>query len=132
MSFSNSYIEILINSNNSIRIGEFYRLHSTYLNDDISSGSLLISNNAQALRKIGFNGKITSKNYKNLSFDYGISHGFLDKTDLYIEAPYLHEKFIYSNLNLNDSLFSFGLVHKYMGWSCSRIWKAAINIRRLF
>lgn len=114
MSFSNSYIEILINSNNSIRIGEFYRLHSTYLNDDISSGSLLISNNAQALRKIGFNGKITSKNYKNLSFDYGISHGFLDKTELYIEAPYLHEKFIYSNLNLNNSLFSFGLVHTAM------------------
>ena len=110
-SFSNTYIEIIINSNNSMRIGKYYRSYSTYLNDDISSGSLLISNNAQALNKIGFIGKITSKNYKYLSFDYGISHGLFNKTDLYIEAPYLHEKFLYSNFNLNNSLFSFGLVH---------------------
>ena len=33
--------------------GRYYRDYSRYLNDELSSGSILISNNAQAMPKIG-------------------------------------------------------------------------------
>ncbi len=114
LSFSNSYVEVLINSNNRFKAGSYFREFSSYLNDSLSSGSMLISNNAEALRKAGFSGKIQLNKLRRVSFEYGISHGIFNKTDIYIEAPYLHEKFLYTNINLAKSKIIIGLVHEAM------------------
>ena len=36
------------------------------------------------------------------------------KNDLYIESPFLHEKFIYTNINILKSKIIIGLVHEAM------------------
>ena len=82
LSFSNSYVEVLINSNNRFKAGSYFREFSSYLNDSLSSGSMLISNNAEALRKAGFSGKIQLNKLRRVSFEYGISHGIFNKTDI--------------------------------------------------
>lgn len=98
-----------------LRVGRYYKDFSNYLNDDLSSGHMLISHNARPMPKIGF---VTSKKIKKLdrlTFDFGIAHGFFDKDDYYIEAPFLHEKFLYMHINKNkDYQFSLGLVHEAM------------------
>ena len=48
-----SYLKFNIRDNSYIRAGRYYRDYSRYLNDELSSGSILISNNAQAMPKIG-------------------------------------------------------------------------------
>ena len=52
-----SFINFSIKENYNLKIGRYYRDFSTYLNDDISSGSMLISKNALPMPKIGFIGK---------------------------------------------------------------------------
>jgi hypothetical protein len=113
-----SFIKHEFSKNIYLRIGRYYRDFSTYLNDDLSSGSMLISNNAQAIPKIGLVG---SKNInKKIDFNFGIAHGTFDKNELYNKAPLLHEKFIYLNINKNNSQFSIGLVHEAM-WGGSTV-----------
>ena len=54
-----------------LRTGKYYRDFSNYLNDNLSSGSMLISNNARAIPKVGIVG---SQNINtNLMIDFGIS-----------------------------------------------------------
>ena len=48
-----SYLKFNIRDNSYFRAGRYYRDYSRYLNDELSSGSILISNNAQAMPKIG-------------------------------------------------------------------------------
>jgi len=108
----NSYIKHNFSDKTFIKIGRYYRDYSTYLNDNLSSGHMLISNNAQPMPKIGF---VTSKNLKKnkfISFDAGLSHGFFSTTSYYIKAPYLHEKFIYLNYKKNEHKFAVGMVHE--------------------
>jgi hypothetical protein len=96
-----------------LRFGKYYRDFSLYLNDNLSSGSMLISNNAQALPKMGLVGSFKINKFKNLSFDWGISHGLFKKNEYYSDPPFLHEKFIYLNI-LKNSIhnFSIGFVHE--------------------
>lgn len=95
------------------RIGKYYRDFSLYLNDDLSSGSMLVSKNAQALPKIGLVGNFSTKKKKYISFKWGISHGFFEKNKYYSDAPFLHEKFIYLNITKNNfHSLSIGLVHE--------------------
>jgi hypothetical protein len=96
-----------------LRMGKYYRDFSLYLNDDLSSGSMLVSNNAQALPKIGLVGSFKTKKRKDISFDWGISHGVFKKNKYYSDAPFLHEKFIYLNIIKNNfHSLSIGLVHE--------------------
>ena len=44
-----SFIDLRISKNYSLKLGRYYRDFSKYLNDDISSGSMLISTNALPL-----------------------------------------------------------------------------------
>ena len=112
--------QVLINKNNLIKVGRYYRDFSSYLNDDLSSGSMLISQNAKPMPKIGF---LSSKNLsakKGINFDYGISHAVFEKNNYYDSAPYLHEKFIYLNIRKSTYEFSIGFVHEAM-WGGSII-----------
>tara|TARA_Y100000590_G_scaffold470298_1_gene663417 strand:- start:134 stop:1477 length:1344 start_codon:yes stop_codon:yes gene_type:complete len=95
-----------------IKLGKYYRDFSLYLNDNLSSGSMLISNNAEPMPKMGLIGKSQYNRNKNISFDWGISHGKFDKNEYYSQSPFLHEKFLYMNFKKNDQKFSVGLVHE--------------------
>ena len=119
-----SYIKIPI-KNSFIKFGRYYNDFSVYLNDQLSSGSLLVSNNAQAMPKIGIVSKKEIKKNQNIMFDFGISHGVFDKNTIYTSSPFLHEKFIYMNIENKNILFSFGLVHEV-------IWGGEINSEHRF
>ena len=112
ISFNETYFKVPIKDNSFIRLGRYYRDFSTYLNDDISSGSVLISNNAKAMPKIG----ITSNKYINrkneMSFNYGISHGIFERNKFYKKAPMLHEKFVYLKYTNDNIEWGVGLVHE--------------------
>ncbi len=115
-----SFIKHQFSSNTYLRVGRYYRDFSIYLNDELSSGSMLISNNAQAMPKIGLVG---SKNInKKIDFNFGIAHGIFDKNEFYNKAPFLHEKFLYLNVKNNNSQFSIGFVHEAM-WGGSTLEK---------
>jgi hypothetical protein len=95
------------------KVGKYYRDFSLYLNENLSSGSMLVSNNAQALPKMGLVGSFTIKKFKAISFDWGISHGLFKKNEYYSDPPFLHEKFIYLNIIKNSvHNFSIGFVHE--------------------
>ena len=114
-----SYIKIPI-KNSFIKFGRYYRDFSIYLNDQLSSGSLLISNNAQAMPKIGIVSQKKINRNQNITFDFGIAHGIFDKNTVYTRSPFLHEKFIYMNIKNKNTLYSFGFVHE-------AIWGGEIN-----
>jgi len=106
-----SFIDLRMSKNFSLKLGRYYRDFSKYLNDDISSGSMLISTNALPMPKVGLMGKFSPKSNTKLRFDYGISHAILDSNSIYKKAPYIHEKFIY--LKSKHRLeFGVGLVHE--------------------
>jgi hypothetical protein len=115
-----SFIKKKLSKNVSIKLGKYYRDFSLYLNDNLSSGSMLISHNAEPMPKIGLSGLLPYNRNKNISFDWGISHGKFDKNEYYSKAPFLHEKFIYINFKKNNQQFSFGLVHEAV-WSGTTI-----------
>jgi hypothetical protein len=115
-----SFIKYQFSNDIFLRFGRYYRDFSIYLNDELSSGSMLISNNAQAMLKIGLVG--SKKVNKKISFSYGIAHGNFDKNEIYNEAPFLHEKFIYLNIKKNKSQFSVGFVHEAI-WAGSTVEK---------
>ena len=96
--FNESYIKSSLSNNTFFRFGRYYRDFSTYLNDELSSGSLLISHNAQAMPKIGLVSSYIIKKNNNISFDFGIAHGIFNKNEIYKKEPLLHEKFIYINI----------------------------------
>lgn len=99
--------------NSFFKAGRYYRDFSLYLNDELSSGSVLISHNAQPLTKIGFVGTLNFSKKENLSFKYGISHGQFEKNKFYSDAPFLHEKFIYLNFSRDNLMkLSLGFVHE--------------------
>ena len=95
------------------KIGRYYRDFSNYLNDDLSSGHMLISNNAQPMPKIGLLKTIVLDKRKRIEFDFGLSHAVLDKNDNYLKKPFLHEKFIYLKIPLDHhSSFQIGFIHE--------------------
>ena len=106
-----SFIKYNFSDKTFLRAGQYYRDFSTYLSDDISSGSLLVSHNAKAMPKIGM---VSSKQFKKVTFDFGIAHGVFDK-GIYSQTPLLHEKFLYINWQ-KDGVhhFSIGFVHEAM------------------
>tara|TARA_B100001750_G_scaffold233129_1_gene232988 strand:+ start:2167 stop:3426 length:1260 start_codon:yes stop_codon:yes gene_type:complete len=107
-----SFIKYNFSDDTFLRLGKYYKDFSIYLNDDISSGSMLISHNAKAMPKVGI---VTSKKIKKIVFNAGMAHGMFDKGDVYTEAPLLHEKFIYINIKKDDiHYFSLGFVHEAM------------------
>ena len=97
-----------------LQIGKYYRNFSSYLNDDLSSGSMLLGINAPPLPKIGINGNYRLKKRNDLIFHYGSSNGFFEKNEVYKEAPYYHDKFIYLSKIGNINEFGFGFVHTAM------------------
>ena len=109
-----SFIKYNFSDKTFLRAGKYYRDFSTYLNDNLSSGHILISHNAEPMPKIGFVTSKKIKRFRNSSLDFGISHGFFDKDDYYIRAPLLHEKFIYLHTKNKDYEFSIGFVHEAM------------------
>tara|TARA_Y100000768_G_scaffold326303_1_gene263570 strand:+ start:1136 stop:2389 length:1254 start_codon:yes stop_codon:yes gene_type:complete len=95
------------------KIGKYYRDYSNYLNDNLSSGHMLISNNAQPMPKFGALKTIFLDKRKKYEFNFGLSHAILDKNDYYLKNPFLHEKFIYFKIPMNkDSSFQIGFVHE--------------------
>ena len=112
LDFKESFIKHNFSDETFLRLGKYYRDFSTYLNDDLSSGSMLISHNASPMNKIGL---VTSKQWRNLDFNFGMSHGvFDDNNSFYTKDPLLHEKFIYMNRSINNYDISVGLVHEAM------------------
>ncbi|MBT3697653.1 MAG: hypothetical protein HOG46_04250 [Gammaproteobacteria bacterium] len=108
---SESFIKYNFTDNTFLRFGKYYKDFSKYFNDDISSGHLLVSNNAKPMKKIGF---VSSKKIRKAHFDFGIAHGVFDKNNLYIKPPLLHEKFINMNIKKNDYTIGIGLIHEAM------------------
>ena len=105
-----SFINIEFLQNYNLKLGRFYRDFSSYLNDELSTGSMLISKNALPIPKIGFLG-VSKLGNKNIKLDYGIAHGVLDKNNTYKSSPYLHEKFFYLKRDGKNE-FGIGLVHE--------------------
>lgn len=110
--FNESYIKSSLSNNTFFRFGRYYRDFSTYLNDELSSGSLLISHNAQAMPKIGLVTSYIIKKNNNISFDFGIAHGIFNKNEIYKKEPLLHEKFLYINIKNKNYTTSIGFVHE--------------------
>ena len=110
--FAESYISLSIAESHKIKFGRYYRDFSTYLNDELSSGSVLIGKNALPIPKIGLLGEYHIEKKNKLKFSYGISHSVLEKNDIYNESPFIHEKFLYLIKNGNDYEYGFGFVHE--------------------
>ncbi len=107
-----SFIKFNFSEKTFLRIGKYYRDFSAYLNDEISSGSILVSHNAEPMPKIGF---FSSKDFKRneyINFEFGIAHGFFDKNEFYNSPPLLHEKFLYMNFVKPSYQFGIGFVHE--------------------
>ncbi len=116
--FGESYISFLIADSYKIKFGRYYRDFSTYLNDDLSSGSMLIGINALPIPKIGFLGEYQIKRNNKFKFTYGLSHSILDKNDIYNKSPFIHEKFLYLIKKDDNYEYGLGFVHEAM-WSGS-------------
>ncbi len=110
-SFSNTFIEYKINKKNFLKAGKYYRDFSDYLNDNLSSGSMLLSHNTEALPKIGYIGHYFLE-LNNVHLKYGLAHAQFDTNKNYSQPPFLHEKFIYIFLSKNNYNFGVGLVHE--------------------
>lgn len=82
------------------------------VNNDLTSGSLIVSPNALPIPRISF----SLPEYKRIviyGFPFeikgGFSHGWLDK-GRYEKAPYLHEKWLYFRIKRAQYSFSLGLI----------------------
>ena len=116
--FGESYIKHTISDNTFLKFGLYYRDFSTYLNSDLSLGSILISNNAKPFPKIGI---VSSKKINRFNFRFGMLHGKLKRNSIYTKAPSVHEKFLYMDIPMeNNQSFSIGLVHE-------ALWAGATN-----
>ena len=112
--FAESYISFSLQKLYKIKFGRYYRDFSTYLNDELSSGSMLIGKNALPIPKIGLLGEYQIKKNDKFKFKYGLAHSILDKNDVYNESPFIHEKFLYLIKNDNNNEYGFGFVHEAM------------------
>jgi len=108
------FINYAFKNNLNIKAGRFKREFSKYLNDRLSSGSILMSGNAQPIPRVSLTLSKPIKRNKNIIFDMGISHGIFDKNEFYSDPPYLHEKFIYMIFTNQEDQFGVGLVHEAM------------------
>ncbi len=110
-----AFIKIHLKKNSFIKIGNYYKDFSSYFNDELSSGHMIISNNAKPMPKIGFISNVKFGKFPKLNFDYGFAHAQFKKEGYYLEAPMLHEKFLYMNIKLKkEAKLSLGLVHEVM------------------
>ena len=109
-----SFIKYNFSKKTFLRIGKYYRDFSSYLNDELSSGHMLISHNAQPMSKVGLVSSYKTKKFKKIDFDFGFSHGVFDTNDSYNKAPLLHEKFLYMNIRKNNYELSIGFIHEAM------------------
>ena len=109
-----SYISFPLTDVYKIKFGRYYRDFSSYLNDDLSSGSMLIGMNALPIPKIGLLGEYEIRKNNKLKFTYGIAHSTMDKNDIYNESPFIHEKFLYLIKSDNKYEYGFGFVHEAM------------------
>ena len=107
-----SFSKIFLNDSVYFKIGKYFRDFSQYLNDDLSSGHMLISKNAQPMPKIGLVINYSLKKNQYIDFKFGISHANLDKNLTYKSSPFLHEKFIYLKNKKEDREWGIGLVHE--------------------
>ena len=110
--FNESFIKHNFSDKTFLRIGKYYKDFSKYLNDELSSGHMLISHNAEPMPKIGLVTSQKIKKFDKLIFDFGIAHGIFKKDNYYTKAPLLHEKFFYMHIKKNDYQVSLGLVHE--------------------
>ena len=110
ISIGESFLKYKISDKTYIKAGRYYRDFSNYLNNSLSSGSILISHNAQPMPKFGLMGSLHLK--KSYNFDYGIAHGIFEKNNFYNDAPMLHEKFIYLKQIKKETEWGIGLVHE--------------------
>ena len=53
--FLESYFKYNFSKKTNIKLGKYYKDYSGYLNNELSSGHMLISNNAMPMKKIGLN-----------------------------------------------------------------------------
>ena len=118
--FNESFIKHNFSDKVFLRVGRYYRDFSNYLNDELSSGNMLISHNAEPMPKIGLVISQKIKKLEKIDFDFGIAHGFFDKNDSYNEAPLLHEKFLYMNIRKKNYQVSIGFVHEAI-WGGSTV-----------
>ena len=109
-----SFLKSRLSDDTYLKVGKYYRDFSSYLNNNLSSGSMLISNNAEPMPKIGLLSYYKFKKNKNFDLSFGISHAVFKKDKFYNSAPMLHEKFIYLNYANKNNKFSFGFVHEAM------------------
>ena len=107
-----SFIKYNFSKKTFLRIGKYYRDFSSYLNDELSSGHMLVSHNAQPMSKIGLVSSYKIKKLKRIDFDFGISHAVFDTNESYSKAPLLHEKFLYMNIKKDSYRFSIGFIHE--------------------
>lgn len=112
--FNTASLNYDLNKSVNVKLGRFERQFSTYLDDKLSSGSMLESTNAQKIPKIGIYYNYKPKKRTKLNFSFGLAHGVFDKNSFYKSAPYLHEKFIYLIRKNKNSEFGIGLVHEAM------------------
>ena len=68
--FAESYISFSLQKLYKIKFGRYYRDFSTYLNDELSSGSMLIGKNALPIPKIGLLGEYQIKKNDKFKFTY--------------------------------------------------------------
>ena len=112
LSLGESFFKYNLSDQTFLRFGNYYRDYSNYLDDNLSSGHILISNNAMPIPKIGL---VSSKEIKkDIYLKLGISHGWLKKGDYYTKTPLLHEKFLYLNIHKHNHKFGIGFVHEAM------------------
>ena len=109
--FLESYFKYNFSKKTNIKLGKYYKDYSGYFNNELSSGHMLISNNAMPMKKIGLN---HSKLISNFKFDFGISHGIFDKNSSYQKAPYLHEKYIFMGISRQHDFIGIGFIHEAM------------------
>ena len=109
---SESFIKSQLFNNTYLKAGKYYRDFSLYLNDNLSSGSILISKNAEPMPKIGLISSYSFQKNRAIDLYFGISHGIFKKSAIYKKAPMLHEKFIYLNHRKNQNEFNIGIVHE--------------------
>tara|TARA_X000001036_G_scaffold401858_1_gene407246 strand:+ start:425 stop:1672 length:1248 start_codon:yes stop_codon:yes gene_type:complete len=112
--FGESFVQSKVFNNTYIKAGRYYKDFSSYLNDSLSTGSILISNNAEPIPKVGIISSYKFKETQNFDFNFGISHAVLAKSKFYKTAPMIHEKFIYLNYSKDQNEFSMGFVHEAM------------------
>jgi len=107
--FSESFFKYQLSSQTFLKVGRYYKDFSKYLNEDLSTGSLIVSKNARPFKKIGL---VSEYPMKKINLHFGILHGQLKKNAIYQKAPNVHEKFFYIDFKRkNEVFFSAGLVH---------------------